>query len=125
MNPWIECLICITAGLATGVVSALAGVGGGILMVPVFTLALGLEQKQAVATSLVAIIVTALGASAKNTGHDLINWRIAIVTGLSAAIVAWFAAGWLKRLSNTTLTRGFALFVIVVGIHMLWTSWRK
>ena len=50
-------------GFAAGVVAGLLGVGGGILFVPALTLALGLSQLDAEATSLLAIIpVSALGA---------------------------------------------------------------
>ena len=47
-------------GAAAGVLSGLLGVGGGILFVPTLTLALGLSQVRAEATSLLAIIPVAL-----------------------------------------------------------------
>ena len=50
---WVTCL---GIGAVSGLVAALAGVGGGVIMVPLFTAILGMPQKQAVATSLAAII---------------------------------------------------------------------
>jgi len=42
--------ICTIIGIAAGLLGALCGVGGGIVMVPAFVAALGFEQKKAVAT---------------------------------------------------------------------------
>ncbi len=118
-------LLCVFIGLATGIVSALCGVGGGIIMVPAFVCLLKLGQKEAVATSLVAIILTALAASLRNSSSHLVNWPVALATGLAAAMAAWFAAGWLKSFSNVTLTRIFAILVLVIGMQMLWSSFRQ
>lgn len=112
---WIAILI----GALSGVVAALCGVGGGIVMVPLFTMFLGLSQKQAVATSLAAIVLTALFASLKNSANHFVDWKIAGVAGVAGAIVAWFAADALKHLSNRTLTVIFASVMITMGVRML------
>ena len=59
---------------------ALLGVGGGILMVPFFTLALGKDIHTAVATSLAVIVVTSLSATLNHatSGTALIDWRLAL-----------------------------------------------
>ena len=112
-------VIALLIGMVSGVVAALCGVGGGIIMVPFFVLLLGMPQKTAVATSLAAIVLTALFASARNHLNQLIDWRIAITSGVAGAVVAWFAADLLKHLSNATLTRIFAVLLIVIGVRML------
>lgn len=88
-------------------------------MVPFFVKLLGMPQKTAVATSLAAIVLTALLASARNSLNGFIDWRIAMTSGAAGALVAWFAADLLKHLSNETLTRIFAVLLIVVGVRML------
>ena len=50
----------IAAGVIGGFLAGLFGVGGGIVMVPLFVLWLGLDQRRAVTTSLVAIIPIAV-----------------------------------------------------------------
>lgn len=100
-------------------IAALMGVGGGIVMVPAFALVLGMSQKHAVATSLAAMILTAAVATLRNQTNHFVDWRVAIPTGIAAAAVAWFAADWLRQLSNLTLTRLFAVVLIVVGVRML------
>ena len=115
-------VVCILIGLVTGAVAGLCGVGGGIIMVPAFAAFMKMEQRFAVATSLAAVILTALAASLRNVSNGLVEWKVAIPTGIAGATVAWFAADWLKQLSNVTLTRTFAVLLIIVGVHMLFTA---
>ena len=112
-------LIGLVIGAVSGVVAALCGVGGGIIMVPAFVAAFDMEQKKTAATSLGAIILMALVATVKNQSNGLVEWKIAMPTALAGAVVAWFAADWLKTLSNQNLTRIFAVLLIVVGVSML------
>lgn len=113
--------LAILTGLAAGVLGALCGVGGGIVMVPAFVGLLGLDQKQAVATSMAVIIVTAVAATANNArASDLIDWRIVVTVGLASAVAAWFGADLMRSLGNQTLTRIFGCLLVVFGIRMLW-----
>ena len=98
----------IVIGLLAGLLGALCGVGGGLVMVPAFVLALGIEHKQAVATSMAVIIVTALAATANNS-------RIS-----GSAVAAWFGSDLMRTLSNQTLTRIFGCMLILFGVRMLW-----
>lgn len=113
--------IAIIIGLAAGLLGALCGVGGGIVMVPAFVGLLGLAHKQAVATSMAVIIVTSAAATANNVrGSQLIDWKIAAITGVAAAIAAWYGSELMRSLSNQTLTRIFGVLMIAFGVRMLW-----
>ena len=59
-------LVSALIGATAGLLGALCGVGGGIVMVPGFVGLLGLQQKQAVATSMAVIIVIAATATLNN-----------------------------------------------------------
>ena len=113
-------VIAVVIGAISGVIAALCGVGGGVVMVPAFVLLLKMEQKTATATSLAAMILTAFAATAKNQTNGFVDWKVAVPCALAGATVAWFAADWLKDLSNQTLTRAFAILLIVMGVRMLW-----
>lgn len=115
-------VIALTIGCLGGLIAALCGVGGGVVMVPAFVLALGLEQKHAVATSLAVIIPTALVATTQYHRANLVDWKIVLPTALGAVAVAWFAADWMKSMSNLTLTRVFAFVLIAVGVRMLFSK---
>lgn len=112
-------ILALTIGGAAGAVAALCGVGGGIIMVPLFVQFLGLDQKHAVATSLAAIIATSIAASMQNWKGGLVDWNIALPAGIAGAVVAWFASDALKRFSNQSLQVIFAVLMIGVGVHML------
>ena len=112
-------LTCLAIGIISGVVAALCGVGGGVVMVPAFVFLLKMPQKTAVATSLAIIIPTALMATTQNARAGFVEWRVAIITAISASVFAYFGAGWLKTLSNETLTRIFGTILVVFGVRML------
>ncbi len=114
-------LIALLIGALGGLVAALCGVGGGIIMVPAFVFALGLDQKHAVATSLAVIVPTALVATTQFARSHLVEWKLVAACAIGATLVAFFAADWMKSLSNLALTRIFALILIAVGLKMLFT----
>lgn len=115
----LQILLAVAIGALSGVLAALCGVGGGLVMVPAFVFLLALDQKTAVATSLAAILLTSLVATSKYAAASLVNWKVAVPTALAAALATWFATDWLKHLSNETLARLFGILMIVVGIRML------
>jgi uncharacterized membrane protein YfcA len=116
---WIFPAILI--GLTAGLLGALCGVGGGVVMVPAFVYAYGMEQKQAVATSMAAIILTALAATANNARNsELIDWKVVAAVGVASVLAAWFGSDLMRSLSNHTLTRIFGVILVVFGVRMLW-----
>ncbi len=112
-------LTCLAIGVISGVIAALCGVGGGVVMVPAFVFLLKLPQKTAVATSLAIIIPTALMATTQNARNGFVDWKVAVITAVSASLFAYFGAGWLKSMSNETLTRIFGTILVVFGLRML------
>jgi uncharacterized membrane protein YfcA len=111
-------VIALLVGSVGGLVAALCGVGGGVIMVPAFVLALGLDQKQAVATSLAVIVPTALVATLRY-GRDLVDWKVFAGAAVGAMIVAALGTDLMRSLSDARLTRIFAVLMIVVGVRML------
>ena len=108
-------------GLLAGLLGALCGVGGGLVMVPAFVLALGIEHKQAVATSMAVIIVTAISATLNNArANNLIEWKIVAAVGIASVITAWFGSDLMRSLGNQTLTRIFGVVLVLFGARMLW-----
>ena len=115
-------MIAIFIGLCSGLLGALCGVGGGIIMVPAFVYALGLGQKTAVATSLAVIIPTAISATLKNGREGLVDWKVFAFTAIGAVISAYVGATYLKQFSDDKLKKGFAIVMILMGLRMLWET---
>jgi uncharacterized membrane protein YfcA len=115
-------LLGIGIGALTGILAALCGVGGGLIMVPAFVFLFALDQKSAVATSLAVIIAVSLVATFKYQAASLVKWQVVLPVMLGAVATTWLATDWLKHLSNDLLTRVFAILMIVVGIRMLFVK---
>jgi hypothetical protein len=111
--------ISLGIGAISGVIAALCGVGGGVVMVPCFVFLLHLGQKDAIATSLMAMIGAAAVASSQNLKNGFGDWKIASVTMVGAMMTAYFASDWLKRISSERLTQLFGLLLVVMGLRML------
>ena len=106
-------------GLFTGVAAGLLGVGGGILMVPFLTLAVGLSQHAAQATSLVVVLPTAIVASLelrrRGVGDLGVSLRFGVVGAIGAAAGALLALA----LPGSTLRVVFAVFLGLVGLRLV------
>lgn len=120
-------IISVLVGILSGVVAALCGVGGGIIMVPFFEGLLHLNHKQAIATSLAVIIPTAIVATMRNAtaSQPLVVWPVVLCATIGAVLAAWIAAEKMQSMSNESLKRIFAVLLIVVGCKMLFLDPRS
>ena len=75
----------VLIGLVAGFFSALFGVGGGIVIVPLLLLFCGWEARSATATSLAAIGITAVSGVIAYAIHGDVNVGYAALVGLPAA----------------------------------------
>jgi uncharacterized membrane protein YfcA len=113
-------LVPLVIGTASGLLAALCGVGGGIIMVPAFVMFLsGFDQTLATGTSMAVIVPTAVAATSRHILNKLVDWRVFAWTALSATLVSFVAADYVKSLGNNTLTRVFAVVIVLVGVKML------
>jgi uncharacterized membrane protein YfcA len=72
-------------GVAAGTLSGLLGIGGGILMVPLFSAWLGLPLKQTIATSLACVGMFAIPGTLTHWYLGHINWTFAL--GLAIGVI--------------------------------------
>ncbi len=109
-------LTLVGIGVASGFLSALFGVGGGILVVPALVLLLRFDSKAATATSLAAIGITAVAGTFSFSLFDHVHWDSAALVGLPALAGSIVGVRAQSLVSSRTLTRLFALFVIAVAV---------
>jgi len=119
MKSSLPFLVPLGIGVASGLLAALCGVGGGIIMVPAFVILLGISQKAATATSMAVIVPTAIAATFRHIENHFVDWEVVVLTATSATLVSFFAADYVKKLGNESLTRLFAMVVLIVGLKML------
>ena len=111
----------VAIGLAAGTFSAFFGVGGGIVAVPLFILLAGLTEREATATSLGAIVITAAAGVIVFGFRGEVEVGYAALVGLPAAVGALAGTAWQQRVRESTLTYGFAALLVVIGISLLAT----
>ncbi|HTD68754.1 MAG TPA: sulfite exporter TauE/SafE family protein [Candidatus Limnocylindria bacterium] len=114
--------LALLIGLVGGISSGLFGVGGGVVMVPamLFFAMLGVrDTQQAVGTSLIVIIPTAIIGALRHKTLGNINWPIAWMLIPGAIIGGWLGASLTKEISSENLKRMFGAFIIVVGCRLL------
>src|SRR5215218_8326333 len=114
-------LVLLASGAAVGLFGSLLGLGGGILLVPLLTLGFGRPLREAVAISLVSVIVTSSAGAGVYLRRHVANLRLGMVLelftacgalvgglvafalpvpvleGLFAALLAWVAVSMLRR----------------------------
>jgi uncharacterized protein len=107
------------AGIGTGFLSGLFGVGGGFLIVPALVLITRMGIHRAVATSLVVIAAIGLAGAAPAVWQGRIDSSVVLpfIAGGAAAMLAGRALA--ERLAGPRLQKLFATIIALVGIAML------
>jgi uncharacterized protein len=114
-------LLAVVLGLGAGLLAGMFGVGGGILFVPTL-IALGLDHHQAIGTSLLAIIPTALVGTWRQSRYGNLRLRAALILGLAAAAAAQGGVVLAESLSDATLRRLFAGLLVLVAAQIAWRA---
>ena len=109
----------VLIGLTAGFFSALFGVGGGVVIVPLLLLVSGWELRSATATSLAAIGITASAGVVTYVVHGDVRPLYALLVGVPAAVGAVSGATLQQRLPVRTLSFLFAGLLVAIAIRML------
>lgn len=116
--PW---LIAVE-GLGIGVLTGLVGVGGGFLIVPALVVLGGVPMRQAVGTSLVVIALNALTGFTGYLDQIAVDWWFLLsftAVAIAGILVGTRLSG---RIPTRALTRAFAIFLVVMGLFILYRS---
>jgi len=122
---WLSVVLAILIGIGAGIASGLAGIGGGVVMVPAMVFLLGMNQHAAEGTSLLAICFTAVAGTRVNLRHKRVRLVDAGVVALAGLIASPIGATIALRLSGADLSRAFGVFVLVIGGRMLYMALRE
>jgi uncharacterized membrane protein YfcA len=118
-------VLAAVLGLCGGVLAGLFGVGGGILFVPTLVLVLGLTQVHAEATSLLAVLPTALVGAWRQYRHGNVDRRAALVVGLGSIAGVEGGVQIAKALPEDVLRRLFAVLMLIVAVNIAWRAFRS
>lgn len=120
-------------GGAAGAISALAGIGGGVVLVPMFSGLVRLPTQVAAGTSTAAItIITAVGvatymvlgwsAPVPDGALGYVDWRGAAALALPAVVTARAGVATAHRVDVRYVRYSFAAFAAVVAARLLWNA---
>lgn len=110
----LTALISLIAGIASG----LLGIGGGLILVPLFHYILKMNMHIAVGTSLAIIVPTALVGTFRHVSGSFVNWRVFIFSVVFAIIGGFIGASISMNLDVTLLKKIFAVFLFFVALKM-------
>jgi uncharacterized membrane protein YfcA len=109
----------VLIGLIAGLFSALFGVGGGIVIVPLLMLTGGWEIRSAGATSLAAIGITATAGATVYAIHGEVRPLYAALVGVPAAIGVVGGTALQQRVPLRILSFLFAALLVAIAIRLL------
>ena len=114
-------LIAIQA-IFVGVITGIVGVGGGFMIVPALVLLGRIPMKQAIGTSLVIIALNSLTGFLGYISQVEINWTILISFAFFTAIGIIIGTKLVNYVTAEKLKKGFAVFLVLMGIFILYKS---
>ncbi len=105
----------ITIGVVAGVFSALFGVGGGIVIVPLLMLLAGFTAHRATAASIGAILLTATAGTVLYALRGEVHVGYAVLVGVPAMAGALLGTRIQAQLTGRALTLAFAALLVAIG----------
>jgi uncharacterized membrane protein YfcA len=105
------------ASVGAGLVGALTGLGGGIILVPLLTLGFGVNVRYAAGASLVSVIATSSGAAATFVRDGFANIRLGMLLEVATtfgAVVGAVLAGYVSTQA----------IEIVFGVVLVYSAFR-
>jgi uncharacterized membrane protein YfcA len=118
-------LLLFATGAATGLLGSMLGLGGGVFLVPLLTLALGVPIRVAIAASLISVMATAVASASVNLDRGLINLRLGLLLEVATASGALLGALVAAHLTQRQLFLTFAVTMSSMGLVMALRAGRR
>lgn len=112
MNFLIICCVALLAGIFASM-----GLGGGMILIIYLTVFLNTDQLIAQGINLMFFIPIALISVIIHAKNKLIIWKIILPTVLCGIVGTLIGEFFAKRLGSKTLSKIFAVFLIIIGVR--------
>jgi len=112
MSYVVLAAVLCAGSVVAGFLGALTGLGGGVVIIPLMTLALGIDIRYAIGASLISVIATSSGAAAAYVREGFTNIRIGMfleVATTLGAVAGAIVAGYVST-DVIAVIFGFVLF---------------
>lgn len=114
--------VLVLVGAVGGLLSGLFAIGGGLVVVPLLTTFAKMDQRKASATSLAAIVPTAVVGSITYLVAGEVDLIGAGLVSVGAVVGAVVGSALLRRIPLTVLRWMFVVFVLLVAARLLLTT---
>lgn len=112
-------LLFVVIGLFAGVLGAILGIGGGMIITPILTIMMGLDIKYAIGASIISVIATSSGATIAYLKDDMLNLRVAMFLEIATTVGAIMGALLVGLFSSTFLYVLFGFFLLYSTYNMI------
>ncbi len=109
----------VFVGAMGGAFSALFGVGGGIVMVPLMIVLVGYDSRTATATSLAAIAIIAAWGVVTYGALGRVDWALAALVGIPALLGVVVGVRVRARISTVLISRVFAVILVAAAVLLV------
>jgi len=114
-------LLVFAGSFGAGLLGALTGLGGGVVLVPLLTVVFHVDIRYAIGASLISVIATSSGAAAAYVREGFSSIRIGMFLEMATTVGAILGAFLATRMP----TRALAIIFGVVLLYSAWLSWRQ
>ena len=104
--------LLVLLGFFAGLLGALTGIGGGVLLTPILALHFGIPIREAIGTSLVAVITTSAASSSVHLQRHTTDIRLGMTLELATAFGAAVTAYLVGYFNRNALEGIFAAFLL-------------
>ncbi len=111
----------VLVGVIVGILSSVAGLGGGFLIVPLLIF-LGREAKLAVGTSFIFILMVAMSSILAHYRLGNVDIRTGLVMALGGVVGAQIGPHLLQHLSDQNYKRIFSLLLVITAVWLFASS---
>jgi uncharacterized membrane protein YfcA len=106
-------------GVGAGVLGAILGIGGGMIITPVLTIMMGLDIKYAIGASIISVIATSSGSTIAYLKDDMLNLRVAMFLEIATTVGAIMGALLVGVFSSSFLYVLFGFFLLYSTYNMI------
>lgn len=125
----MEILFFLILGIATGTFGTLVGIGGGMILVPIFIMFLSpsifKSASQVVGTSIFVVLTNALSGTIAFIRQNRVFFSAAIPFSIATLPGAWLGSYIADGFDHSALELGFGIFLMIMSIIMFWNSTHK
>lgn len=106
-------------GVISGIISGMFASGGGLILVPMYTYILKLNEKEARATSLFCILPMVILTAVIYSQNNFVEWNIGIKCALGGVIGGIIGGKLLNKIPDKYLQIAFIIFLLYAGISII------